>query len=49
MPDSYEVKNGFSSTVDDSLEDKDGDGIPNIFEYKNGTSPSDPADKPPFD
>jgi hypothetical protein len=49
MPDSFESQYGLNASVDDSLEDKDGDGIPNIFEYKNGSSPSNPADKPPFD
>lgn len=49
MPDSFESKYGLNSSVDDSLEDAEGDGIPNIFEYKNGSSPSNPAGKPPFD
>jgi hypothetical protein len=46
MTDGYEVTNLLNPLVDDSLEDKDGDRVPNIFEFKRGTMANDPASKP---
>jgi hypothetical protein len=46
MTDGYEVANLLNSLADDSLEDKDGDRIPNIFEFKRGTMANDPVSKP---
>lgn len=46
MSDTWEFIHGLDRQVDDSLEDKDGDRIPNIFEHNNGTSPVDVANFP---
>lgn len=46
MDDNWEIKHGLDPTVDDSLEDKDGDGIPNIEEYLDYSNPDDPEDSP---
>jgi hypothetical protein len=42
MDDVWELANGLNPNIDDSLEDRDGDRIPNIFEYAHrdiGNSP----------
>lgn len=39
MPDSWETEYGLDPTVDDSLEDPDGDGVSNFDEYERGTRP----------
>lgn len=49
MPDAYEIAHGLLTTEDDSLEDIDGDRVPNIFEYRNGTSASSSAHSPRAD
>jgi len=46
MGDAYEAANGFDLSDDDSLEDLDGDRVPNVFEFNKGTSGSDPASTP---
>jgi len=38
MRDSWEENNGLNPTVDDSMNDEDGDGLTNIEEYKHSTS-----------
>ena len=38
MRDSWEENNGLNPTVDDSMNDEDGDGLTNIEEYKHTTS-----------
>ncbi|MCP3869654.1 MAG: carboxypeptidase regulatory-like domain-containing protein [Gammaproteobacteria bacterium] len=44
MPDGYEETWGFQTlNPDDGLQDADGDGDSNLKEFKNGTSPRDPA------
>jgi pectin methylesterase-like acyl-CoA thioesterase len=48
MTDGYEHANGLNPLHDDSLEDKDGDRYPNVFEFAAGTSASNPASKPSF-
>ena len=41
MPDGWEVQYGLNPTNDqDALEDQDGDRIPNIYEFANGTLPN---------
>jgi hypothetical protein len=40
MPDDWEIKYGLNPLVNDAYLDYDGDGIPNIEEYKNRTHPS---------
>ncbi|WP_038161196.1 Ig-like domain-containing protein, partial [Verrucomicrobium sp. BvORR106] len=49
MPDGYELTHGLDPLVDDTFADKDGDRIPNLWEYKRGHSPSNAADKPTAD
>jgi len=46
MPDGWEVLYGLDPLVDDSAGDLDGDGWTNLLEFKDGTDPTDPADKP---
>lgn len=46
MPDGWELANGLNPALDDSLEDNDGDRVPNLFEYKRGTLANDPSSKP---
>jgi len=41
MSDAWEFIHGLDWLVDDTLDDKDGDRIPNIFEFIHGTSASD--------
>jgi len=43
MPDGWEITNGFHLTVDESLEDPDGDGLNNVGEYVLKTNPNDAA------
>ena len=41
MPDGWEVQYGLNPTNDqDALEDQDGDRIPNVYEFANGTLPN---------
>ena len=40
MPDGWEVVYGLKPLVDDSADDKDGDGITNLQEYLDGTDPT---------
>ncbi|MDO9537986.1 MAG: hypothetical protein Q7J68_06675, partial [Thermoplasmata archaeon] len=42
MPDGWEVENGLNPTVDDSMGDREPDGLVNLAEYLNGTDPNDP-------
>lgn len=49
MPDDWESTNGLDITKNDSMEDLDGDRIPNIFEYSRGTAPNDSASIPETD
>ncbi len=46
MDDGYEVANGLNPLVNDSLEDKDGDGVPNLWEAKMGTASNNASSKP---
>ena len=46
MPDEWEVANGLNPLADDTLEDLDGDRVPNIFEFQRGFVANDPASKP---
>ncbi|MES2996758.1 MAG: hypothetical protein V4733_08105 [Verrucomicrobiota bacterium] len=46
MSDAWEFIHGLDWQTDDSLDDKDGDRIPNLFEFKSGTSPVDAQDIP---
>ncbi|MFZ4774281.1 MAG: fibronectin type III domain-containing protein [Terrimicrobiaceae bacterium] len=46
MDDNWEVLNGLQLFVDDGHDDADGDRVPNVFEYQNGTSPNDATLKP---
>ncbi|MHA2308414.1 MAG: hypothetical protein ACXABJ_03970, partial [Candidatus Heimdallarchaeaceae archaeon] len=39
MPDNWEKDNGLNTTVDDSSEDPDGDGLTNLEEYQYNTNP----------
>ncbi len=40
MPDIWEIANSLDPLVDDSADDADGDGVSNLDEYLNGTSPN---------
>ena len=42
MPDEWEIENGLNPLEDDSMKDKDGDGLPNINEYEMNTSVTNP-------
>lgn len=47
MSDGWEVTNGLNHIINDAVEDADGDGAPNIYEYKLGaTDPQIAASKP---
>jgi len=46
MPDTFEMKHGFDTFVNDSADDEDGDGYTNLFEYLNNTDPTDKDDPP---
>lgn len=46
MSDAWEFIHGLDWQTDDSLDDKDGDRIPNVFEYQLGTSPVNVQDFP---
>ncbi len=46
MPDGWEVANGLNPLAEDTLEDLDGDRVPNIFEFQRGTLANDAAAKP---
>lgn len=47
MPDGFEVLHGLNPLLFwDRLDDADGDRIPNFWEYKRGTSPSNAGSKP---
>lgn len=46
MPDGWELTNGLNPALDDSLEDNDGDRVPNLFEYKRGTVANDSNSTP---
>lgn len=49
MPDGFEVQYGLNPIDDtDALEDLDGDRIPNLYEYENGTIPSGAIGKTSF-
>jgi hypothetical protein len=41
MPDEWEILYGTDPTVNDALQDKDGDGVFNIDEYIDGSDPTD--------
>ena len=43
MGDPWEVANALDPRRDDSYEDPDGDGFPNLYEYRWGTDPNDPS------
>lgn len=50
MPDGYEILHGLDPLDDrDALADKDGDRIPNLWEYQRATSASDPLSRPAAD
>jgi Ca2+-binding RTX toxin-like protein/alpha-tubulin suppressor-like RCC1 family protein len=42
----YENQNGLNNSIDDSMDDKDGDGFPNGWEYIRGTRADNPNDLP---
>lgn len=49
MHDGWERAYGLASTDPaDATSDRDGDGVPNVDEYRRGTKPDDPASHPPF-
>lgn len=43
ISDDYEVANGLNALEDDRFEDADGDGYPNLAEYKKGTLSNEPT------
>jgi hypothetical protein len=49
MGDLYEVKNRLNPLVDDSLEDADGDQVPNLWECSRSTYAMNAASKPAWD
>lgn len=49
MPDWYEEAEGFDPLEDDSLYDRDGDGVPNQWEYHKHTAPNDKDNFPSWD
>ncbi|HVU27963.1 MAG TPA: Ig-like domain-containing protein [Verrucomicrobiae bacterium] len=42
MPDQWELKYGLNTATDDSANDPDGDGLPNLAEFILGTNPNAP-------
>ncbi|MDA0323334.1 MAG: M4 family metallopeptidase [Verrucomicrobia bacterium] len=46
MEDLWEDRNGLDSTIDDSLLDKDLDGVSNVGEYRFGSDPDNPTSFP---
>ncbi len=46
MPDIWEQNNGFNKTLNDGIEDADGDGYTNVEEFLNGTNPRLGAETP---
>jgi len=46
MPDGYELSNGLNPLRDDTLEDADGDRVPNIFEFMGQSLVNDPDSVP---
>lgn len=46
MPDGYEVAQGLNALADDSYQDLDNDGIPNLVEYQKGTLAGSAASVP---
>jgi Bacterial Ig domain len=42
LPDQWNLANGFDPTVDNSMADPDGDGLPNLAEFALGTNPNVP-------
>ncbi|NJL19189.1 MAG: hypothetical protein HC901_02535 [Bdellovibrionaceae bacterium] len=49
LTDDWEQMHGLDITRDDSMEDLDGDRIPNLFEYKRQTLPGDAESRPDAD
>ncbi len=49
MLDDYEIANGLNPFADDTLYDKDGDGVPNHWEFAKGTAAGDRDDIPAWD
>jgi alpha-tubulin suppressor-like RCC1 family protein len=49
MVDGYESENGLNPLQDDALYDKDGDGVPNLWEFAKGTAAGDRSDFPAWD
>lgn len=50
MPDGYEVTYFLNpTTADDALVDKDGDRVPNLWEFSRGTNPANAASLPAWD
>jgi hypothetical protein len=45
LPDQWNMRYGFDPTVDNSMGDPDGDGLPNLAEFRLGTNPN-VADNP---
>jgi len=46
IPNGYETRNGLDPLRNDTLEDKDGDGVLNLFEYMLGTQAGNKASRP---
>ncbi|MBW1859641.1 MAG: hypothetical protein JRI70_06065, partial [Deltaproteobacteria bacterium] len=42
MPDTWELRYGLNPSIDDSLSDKDNDGLNNLGEYTRGADPTNP-------